>query len=621
MSGIVGIINLDGEPIDQGLLRRMTDFMTYRGPDAQGVWSDGQVGFGHTWLRTTTDDSPGERQPCSLNGNVWITADARVDGRAELIRELAAAGRADTKVATDAELILHAYHAWGEECLQHLLGDFAFAIWDGPKRRLFCARDHIGVKMFYYARVGDTLVFSNTIDCVRCHPGVSDRLNEQTIGDFLLFGFNKDTASTPFADIHFLPPAHSLTGSPEGVQTRRYWALPLDAEVRYRRDRDYLDHFRELFRAATGDRLRTDRVGVLMSGGLDSPLVAATARQVLTERAASFDLRAYTGVYDRLIPDQERYYSGLVAQALGIPIHHHVLDDYELYERWNQPELCTPQLSSGNMAAAHVDLFHQIGTYCRVALTGYDGDAVLTAHPRPYFRSLFRRRRFVRLITEMVPYVLSPSRLPGRIRTRLKRRSVSMPESVYGTTFPAWINQAFASRTGLRARWEEACNPPPAPESAERAYSHRILTSPGWSVLFEAYDPGVTRLPLEFRHPLIDLRVVEYLLSLPPVPWCVNKHLFRMALRGVVPDAVVRRPKTPVVGDPLRERLRRPGAEWINQLDAVPALSNYVDVHALPRPAGEHVQGADLWMKLLPRGLNHYLWHLTCRRKRCTLPQ
>src|SRR6266851_4305018 len=153
MSGIVGIVNPDGAPVDRHLLQQMTEAMAFRGPDAKEIWSQGSVGFGHAMLRTT-HESVHERQPASLDGKVWITADARVDARAELITKLESKGQIKAKAATDAELILHAYHVWGEECVEHLLGDFVFAIWDGRRRRLFCARDHFGVKPLYYAQVG-----------------------------------------------------------------------------------------------------------------------------------------------------------------------------------------------------------------------------------------------------------------------------------------------------------------------------------------------------------------------------------------------------------------------------------------------------------------------------------
>ena len=141
MSGIVGIVNFDGEPVDPGLLERMTSSLEFRGPDAKRTWIDGPTGLGHTLLRTT-DEALGEQQPFTFDGKVWIVADARIDGRGELVSKLSAKGRGANLDHPDVELILHAYHVWGHECLQHLLGDFAFGIWDGHLRTLFCARQN-----------------------------------------------------------------------------------------------------------------------------------------------------------------------------------------------------------------------------------------------------------------------------------------------------------------------------------------------------------------------------------------------------------------------------------------------------------------------------------------------
>src|SRR5213594_1956722 len=127
MSGIVGVFNIDNSPVDRALLHRMTEFMSFRGPDAQQVWVDGNVGFGHTLLKTT-EESEDEHQPFTLDGLVWIVADARVDAQTDLIAKLAAHGEHVKRKATDVELLLRAYRTWGEECVEHLLGDFAFAV-------------------------------------------------------------------------------------------------------------------------------------------------------------------------------------------------------------------------------------------------------------------------------------------------------------------------------------------------------------------------------------------------------------------------------------------------------------------------------------------------------------
>ena len=146
--------------------------------------------------------------------------------------------------------------------MEHLAGDFAFAIWDAKTKRLFSARDHFGVKPFYYAEVGEQFIFSNVLDCVRVAPGVPSDLNEAAVGDFLLFGLNCDLATTTFSAIRRLPPAHTLLADAEGVKTACYWAPPTAGRIRYKSTKQYAEHFEEIFREAVRDRLRADRVAL-----------------------------------------------------------------------------------------------------------------------------------------------------------------------------------------------------------------------------------------------------------------------------------------------------------------------------------------------------------------------
>src|ERR1700680_692421 len=289
MSGIVGIVQFDGLAVESKVLRKLTDFLVFRGPDAQQTWIKDNVGLAYTLFKTT-EESERDSQPLTLDGKTWIVADARIDSRGELFAALKAAGEIDIVPSgwTDAELILHAYRAWGLDCVEHLLGDFAFGIWDETRQRLFCARDHMGVKPFYYARLGSCVIFSNTLECIRQDPRISDKLNDLAIADFLLFGFNQDSATTSFAEIQRIPRAHTLTWSADGLSVRRYWSLPVDEPIFYKRADDYTDQFHDLLRKCVADRLRTRQVWVFMSGGLDSPTLAATARDLMQAQYANF---------------------------------------------------------------------------------------------------------------------------------------------------------------------------------------------------------------------------------------------------------------------------------------------------------------------------------------------
>ncbi len=604
MSGIVGIVHLDGSPVDRRLLLRMVESLAYRGPDAQKVWIEGPVGFGHAMLRTTRE-AEHEQQPASLDGEVWITADARVDGRRELIEKLGSRGRSELQAASDAGLILHAYHVWGEGCVEHLLGDFAFAIWDGRSRRLFCARDHFGVKPFYYAQVSESLVFSNTLDCVRLHPGISDALNELAIADFLLFDFNQEPTTTSFAQIHRLPPAHSLTWSAHNQKRTRYWTLPLDGPLRYKRPVDYVEHFREVLRLAVQDRLRTDRVGVFMSGGLDSTSVAAFAKEALAKQPEGFELRAYTEVYDRLIPHQERFYAGLAAHALGIPIEYIHVDNYTLYERWDQPELHKPEPCHYPLAAKDYDEFRRIAARTRVVLTGYGGDPALSTSTSSYLWKLLKDRRLGDLVKGLRRYLLAEGRVSRLyLRTRLR---ILFQRNGWRGLYPPWLNREFSARLQLPARWEQINNEP-GPSHPLRPGACQLLMASFWPSLFENFDPGMTFVPVEVRHPYFDLRVVNYLLRVPPLPWCADKELVRVALRGILPERVRLRPKTPLASDPFVALLGKPAEQWVDHVEPSAELAQYVDRKAVPKVAGEE-DGLKLWTNLRPLSLSFWLQH------------
>ncbi|HEY9851464.1 MAG TPA: asparagine synthase-related protein [Leptolyngbyaceae cyanobacterium] len=606
MSGIVGMINLDGEPVDRDLLQEMTEFMAYRGPDARQIWVAGNVGFGHALL-ATTDESRLERQPFSLDDRVWIAADVRIDSRRELIEKLQAKGCRSLEKATDVELILNAYDVWGEDCVKYLLGDFAFVIWDNRKQRLFCARDHFGVKPFYYALVENCLIFSNTLNCLKFHPKVSNQLNDLAIADFLLFDGNQQLDTTAFTDIHRLPPAYYLIATDKNLQLTRYWQLPVDGYIRYQQANDYVEHFQELMEIAVADRLRTDKAGVFMSGGLDSTTVAAVAGKICSEKYVNFDLRAYTIVYDKLIPDRERYYSGLVAEALGMPIDYLVADDYQLFDRWDKPEWYLPEPVNNPFLAILVDKFKEVANYSRVVLTGYGGDPVLYASAS-YFFDLLKSWQWESLARGIWQYLRSNSRLPAiGLRTQVKRwLGLARP---WRPSYPEWLNGDLASRLDLRSRWEKLTSTS-TPSHPIRSEAYDAMVASTWPSFFESYDPGVTGFPVEVRHPFFDLRLVNYLLAIPPIPWFVNKQLVRVAMRGSLPETVRQRPKAFLAGDPLVQILEGTQENWLNRWEFSPAMAEYINLDVLRSISERRTENSEVWINIRPLSLAYWLQQL-----------
>jgi asparagine synthase (glutamine-hydrolysing) len=605
MSGIVGIVHFEGAPVDRHLLGEMTAFMDVRGPDALEIWIDGNVGFGHTLLKTT-DESEHERQPFTLDGRVWIVADARVDARSELIPQLKAHGHGNlSPTATDVELILRAYQTWGENCVEHLLGDFAFAIWDSLQQCLFCARDHLGVKPFFYAHFGQRLIFSNTLDCIRQHPAVSDRLNDLAIADFLLFDLNQDPATTSFADIQRVPPAHLAKWSAKGTQLRRYWTLPIDEPVYFPRDDDYVDRFKELLEKAVDDRLRTEKIGVFMSGGIDSPTMAAVACRILRCRSSDSEVRAFTTLIDGF-DGNERCYAGLVAEHLSIPIHFQDLTGRVIDPNWTDTAVRTPEPVTNpmNLVSDRRD-YLAMARHSRVWFYGEGPDNALRNEWKPYFSYSVRQRHFGRLAKNAWELVVRSRRIPflRGILQRLKSRWTGELEKA---GYPRWLDQDFASRFQLRERYEEngrlwtaALRHPLRPEA------YRSFDGPTWDYFFSQCDAQAIGTAAEMRHPFLDLRLLRFMFSVPGIPWCRDKYLVRRAMRRALPAPVLKRPKTPLTGDPQWEGALRLG---LPTLRPAARLEKYVDIMAVPNQVNQDMM--TFWADLRPHALNYWLRNL-----------
>jgi asparagine synthase (glutamine-hydrolysing) len=599
LSGIVGILHRHGAPIDRVLLQSLVDFLAYCGPDGRECWADTSIGLGHTLLRTTRE-SDSERQPAGFAGRYWITSDARLDGRLGLLNKLDLS-ESSAQSVPDSELILRAYARWGSECLAHLRGDFSFAIWDAPNKQLFCARDQFGIKPFYYASVGSVVVFSNTLDCIRRHPAVSGRLNDLAIADFLLFDMIREPAATSFEDIHRLLPAHSLTCRQEGVSVRRYWELSVSAPVR-KRPQECVEQFRELLDLAVADRLRTKNVAVFMSGGLDSPTVAASARRILARDGCADGLCAYTEVFDSLIPHEERRYAKLVADALEIPIEFQP-DEMGLRECGNHEDSAWPEPVHSPGSDGEFEQISQIAARHRVALTGFGADPALSCLLSVHFSLLLKKGQLGRALGDAMRFLTAEGRFSRLyLRTRWQRWFTSKVDEC---RYPCWLNPDLEKRLGLRARWQTLTRAS-GPNTAVRPVAYEAMVDPIWAVMFEGCDSGVTRLPIEVRHPFFDLRLVAFLLALPALPWCSDKELLREAGRGILPEAVRLRRKSPLLADPLIALLQRPESAWVDSFEGVPELGRYVERRLIPKVFGEKDVWA-AWIHLRPLSLNFWL--------------
>ena len=597
MSGVVALFARAGRPADTERLARMIAALRFRGPDGQGAWSQGSVALGHTQHRTTIE-AEREVSPARLGDRLFISADARIDARDELCARLRDHGRDLPLDLPDAELILHAYDAWGEGCLAHLLGDFSFALWDARRRTLFCAVDPLGVRAFYYADRGGSFVGSNSLACVRLHEAVRDELDGRAVGDFVLLGGYADRDITIYADIPRIPPGHHLVVSDDGARLTRYFAGLEPAPPAGARPDECVDEFSALLGRAVRDRLRTPRVAITLSGGVDSPLVALTARRELQHAFATPGLRAYTCVYDHLIPDEERRYAGLVARSLEIPIDFQRMDDAALFD-WVGC-LRPPEPIADLLLGPFLDQLSRLTSHSAVVLTGTDGDTLLRSAFRLHWKERLARGEIAALAHDLAWYVRTQRALPPiGVRTFFAHRR--RPR----VARPRWLREAFWTGARLEERWSSGTASPDVAGSRDPAV--RGMTDRSWGAFFDVHDPATLGRAVEFRHPLLDLRLVRFVLGLPAVPWCVNKHLFRRCL-GDLPAEIRRRPKTPLARDPVLELIRRRGLASVPDSPRADALAAFVDLRAAQDVLrGTSEPNDETWLALRAVGLALWL--------------
>src|SRR5438093_431410 len=306
MCGIAGIYSTAGRPIDLRLLEAMTQVLTHRGPDGEGyallahngkgkpiavtgslrasvrsVPHNYTVGFGHRRL-AVLDPSPLGHQPMSSeDGLVWITYNGEVYNYLELRKDLQQRGF-HFRSMTDTEVVLKAYEEWGIDCLQRFNGMFAFALWDAKHERLFCARDRMGMKPFYYRLSGDGLIFGSEIKALLADASGKLSPNLRMVHDFLVLGLQDHTEETCFEGIRQLPSGHYLCLERGRLNVQRWWRLERAENHSDIDDQSAIESFRLLFEDAVRLHLRSDvSVGSCLSGGLDSSSIVCTVHRVL----------------------------------------------------------------------------------------------------------------------------------------------------------------------------------------------------------------------------------------------------------------------------------------------------------------------------------------------------
>jgi asparagine synthase (glutamine-hydrolysing) len=635
MSGIAGVLVSQNRFDKNAVVSDMLGAISHRGPDAMRSWSGSSLCLGHCML-FTTPESIFEKLPLVVDeGRLVITADARIDNRQVIASSL---GMSECKgsVITDSELILKSYEKWGDDCVRYLVGDFAFAIWDDQRNRLFCARDHFGVKPFFYYQSDGTFAFGSEIKSVLSVPGVPQRLNELKVADHLIMN-NQDLTQTFYKGILRLPPSHTLTVTDTGSHLGKYWSLDPEAEIAFKSEEEYSEAFQQIFFEAVRCRMRSAfPVGFELSGGLDSSSVVCAARDLRKTDSAG-PLLTFSAVFDKNPACDEREYIA------------HVLDGGGLTSSFAQIDHSSP-LTDLNCIMRHGDgplFIHNFfisrellrsakGKGVRIMMGGEDGDSVVShgigylhelasqsnwetfaceidalskrlgVEPEPYvnayalphltsmtksgrwaelarasevFSNYFRiSRAYTYFRYGAIPFVPGQFRRIWRTVGGLVNRNPGEPGHI--------TNPRFAKRVGLDVRTKGLNQQRSGIARTERIDHYRNLSSGTHTAVLEASDSACAAVGIEPRYPFFDKRLVEYCLALPPGQKLRNgwdRSVMRRAMEGVLPPQVQwRRDKSDLSPNFYRSLLES-GRELMDDIilkDPGP-LVEYVDIPKL----------------------------------------
>ncbi|MBU7007231.1 lasso peptide isopeptide bond-forming cyclase [Phosphitispora fastidiosa] len=560
MSAIAGIFHLNDEPItiDHGL-KMMQALQQYPADDVQ-VWHQHNIFLGcHAqWI---TPESVGERLPYyDSTRQLAITADAIIDNRYDLFEALQVEP-ALRKEMPDSELILLAYQKWGQDAPKHLIGDFAFMIWDGKKRLLFGARDFSGTRTLYFYRSHQRFAFCTIMEPLFSLPYVAKEINEQWLAEFLAMPDMYETidpSSSVFKNIEQIPPAHTISVSGSTIRFSRYVTLAGGEKLNLKSNQEYEEAFCEVFQNAVTARIRTHRpVGAHLSGGLDSGSAAAFAARALQMENKQLHTFSYIPVSDftdwtpkHRLADERPFMQSVVRHAGNIQANYldfagkSPLSEIDAMLEMLEMPYKFPENSYWIKGIYEAARQEGIG----VLLDGARGNLTISWGPAlEYYTRLLKRLHWFRLYREINEYSknigLKKSRVMSALRKKLLLSVKQGLRSRGQGNFPIYISPELAKRTKVFEKLQEHGISPDG-FSRQNAYETRethFRQLYSWMVNGTLGSKASLHYSLWERDPTNDIRVVSFCLSVPKEQLVQNgldRALIRRAAKNILPDKV-----------------------------------------------------------------------------------
>ncbi len=512
MCGIAGQFNFEDKPVDQKLVRTMTRALSHRGPDGEGFYFDQHVGLGHR--RLSIIDLETGRQPMrNEDGTIWLVSNGEIYNFVELREELKSKGHTFS-TASDTEVILHLYEELGERCLEKLIGMFAFTIWDQKKRRLFLARDRFGIKPLHYFYDKDTFIFASEIKALLKYEGIDKTLNPSALDQYFTFLYVVDP-NCIFKRIRKLPPAHYLICEHEKIYIKKYWDLEFPSNGKYS-EAYYEDHLKTALEESIQVTLRSDvPVGVFLSGGIDSSVVAALAKK------ANKNIKTFSVVFEESIYSEEKY-SRLVAKNLNTDHHELVVTRDDAFKA--VPKIASfldePFADSSSIPTYYVSKLAK--SFVKTVLTGEGGDELFAGYDWHTDR-IFGKLDLKSLLTPPSKVIFGP-------RERRKLYSADLANEIKVDRFGD-LDIDFKRLDEL---------------SVLNKFLYLELKTYLPSDMLVKLDRMSMMNSLEGRLPLLNHHYVEFVNKIPSnlkFKGSVRKYLFKKAFSNFVPKEIIRRRK------------------------------------------------------------------------------
>jgi len=637
MCGISGTVTSVPSSESRRVLEAMTDVLRHRGPDGEGYYQDEWAALGHRRL-SIIDLAAGAQPMTSESGQLWCTYNGEIFNHAEVRRELESAGHI-YKTRCDTETILHAYEQFGARCVERFRGMFSFAIWNRTERSLFCARDRLGKKPFYYFFNGGLFAFASEIKALLQHPQVSPALDESVLAEYLTFGYVSGE-QTLFAGIRKLLPGHTLLLTPDtgrlSLRIEPYWDLPRAAAnpAGYPQDEQgWIEECRRRLEESVRTRLMSDvPLGMFLSGGVDSSIIAALMTRLTAGPVKTFAVGYAESEYSELEPARQ------VARHIGTDHHEVSIGMQDFFQAlpnlvWHEDEpIAWP--SSVSLYFVSKLASEQV----KVVLTGEGSDELFAGYGRYwYYQANSRWARYYRLLPQFSRRAISSTiaesgLLSAPLRRKLQHTFLGRGEdmrSLYLDNFYA----AFSAREQDALLSHAARNGHTPYDSfldqwnrrPEEAMLSRMLYADQKTYLVELLmkqDQMSMAASIESRVPFLDHPLAEFAAAVPEslkLRGKVGKYIIKKAAEGLLPREIIYRRKMGFP-TPLRDWLLRPeSGELMSYLQSPGGLlASYVDKNALAGLLDRHRDGVEDSTDRIWRLLNLQLWgdiHLTGRRR------